>query len=86
MTASAHIVGKQKARNGYPVFPSIVTEIELCIVSRKPPYKDVCRRAIEILQRAHIFKANCYLKVHNAHIKLASPIFGVRLRNFTFDY
>ena len=63
-------------KSGYPVFPSTVTEIELCIVSRKPPYKDICRRAIEILQCAHIFKANYYLNVHNAHIKLPSPILG----------
>ena len=76
MTASVHIVGKQKAKSGYPVFPSTVTEIELCIVSQNPQYKDICRRTIEILQRAHIFKANCYLKVQNVHIKLASAILG----------
>ena len=42
----------------------------------KPQYKDVYIWAIEILQRAHIFKANCCLKVHNAHLKLALPISG----------
>ena len=47
-------------------------------VSRKPQYKDVYRRTIEILQRPHIFKINCCLKVHNAHLKLASPISGIR--------
>ena len=40
----------------------------------KPQYKDVFWRSKEILQRARIFKANCCLKVHNAH--LASPISG----------
>ena len=40
------------------------------------PYKDAYRRTIEIPQRAHIFKVNCCLKVHNVHLKLASPISG----------
>ena len=44
-------------------------------------YKDVksiktLKGTTEILQRAHIFKANCCLKVDNAHLKLASPISG----------
>ena len=39
-------------------------------------YKDVCRRTIEMLQRAHILKVNCCLKVHNARLKLASQISG----------
>ena len=43
---------------------------------RLPQYKDVYRRTIEILQRAHIFKVNCCFKVHNANLKLASPISG----------
>ena len=34
------------------------------------------RRTIEILHRARIFKANTSSKVHNAHLKLASPISG----------
>ena len=38
--------------------------------------QNVYSRTIEILHRAHIFKANCYLKVHNAHFKFASPISG----------
>ena len=46
------------------------------IVSRKPGHKDVCRRTIEMLQRTRIFKVNCFLKVHHAHLKLASPISG----------
>ena len=29
-----------------------------------------------MLQRARIFKVNCCLKVHNAHLNLASPILG----------
>ena len=33
--------------------------------------------AVEILQRAQIFKANYCLKVHNAHVKLVSPISGL---------
>ena len=46
-------------------------------VSRKAQYKEVCRRTIEILQHSHIFKAKfAVLKVHNAHLKLASPISG----------
>ena len=35
-------------------------------VARKPQYKDIYRRPIEIPQRARIFKPNCCLKVHNA--------------------
>ena len=30
----------------------------------------------KILQRTRIFKANCCLKVHNAHLNLAAPISG----------
>ena len=45
-------------------------------VSRKPQYKEVYRRTIEIPQRARIFKANRCSKIHNAHLKLASPISG----------
>ena len=33
-------------------------------------------RIMEIPQRTHIFKINCCLKVHNAHLKLASSISG----------
>ena len=44
------------------------------LVSRQPQYKDVYSRTIEILQCVYILKANCCLKVHNAHLKLASPI------------
>ena len=36
-------------------------------VSRKPQYKDVYRRTIEMPQRARAFQVNCCLKVHNAH-------------------
>ena len=39
-------------------------------------YKDVYRRTIEIPQRTHISKANCCVKVHNVHLKLALPISG----------
>ena len=39
-------------------------------------YKDVYMRTIEILQCAHIFKANCCLKVQDVHLKLALPILG----------
>ena len=38
--------------------------------------KDVCKRTIEILKSARIFKVNCCLKVHNAHLNLVSPIPG----------
>ena len=49
-------------------------------VSRKTEYKDVYRRIIEIPQRAGIFKVNCSLKVHNAHLKLALSISGKECR------
>ena len=39
------------------------------VVSRKPQYKDVYGRTIEMSQRAHIFKVNCCLKAHNAYPK-----------------
>ena len=45
-------------------------------VSRKPQYKDVYRRTMEVPQCAHTFQVNCCLKVHNAHPKLLSPISG----------
>ena len=45
-------------------------------VSRKAWYEDVYRRTIEMLQRTRIFKANCCLKVQNAHFKLTLPISG----------
>ena len=34
-------------------------------ISRKAQYKDVYRRTIEMPQRAHTFKVDCCLKVHN---------------------
>ena len=42
----------------------------------KSQYKDDYRRRIEIPQRTHSFQANCCLKVHNAPLKLPSPISG----------
>ena len=45
-------------------------------VSRKPQYKDVYKRTIEMPQRARIFMVNWCLNVHNAHLKLLSPISG----------
>ena len=39
-------------------------------------YKDIYRRTIEMPQRAHIFKVDCCLDVHNAHLKLLLPISG----------
>ena len=45
-------------------------------VSRKPQYKDIYWRTIEMPQRARAFQVNCCLKVHNAHLKLLSPISG----------
>ena len=33
-------------------------------------------RTREMPQRARIFKVNCHLKVHNAHLNLLSPISG----------
>ena len=46
-------------------------------------YKDVCRRTKETPQRALIFKANCCLKVHNAHLQQASPISWQEVPTFT---
>ena len=40
-------------------------------MSRKAQDKYVYRRTIEMLQRTHICKVNCGLKVYNAHLKLA---------------
>ena len=37
-------------------------------VSRKPQYKDIFRKTIELLQRARILKVNYCLKVHNVHL------------------
>ena len=45
-------------------------------ISRKPQYKDVYRRTIEMPQRARTFQVNCCLKVHDAHLKLLWPISG----------
>ena len=45
-------------------------------VFQKSQYKDVQSRTIESLQCACIFKVGCCLKVHNAPLKLASPISG----------
>ena len=42
----------------------------------KSQHKGVYRRTIEILQRGRIFKANCCLNVHNAHLKIVFPISG----------
>ena len=36
----------------------------------------VYRGTIEMPQRGHTFQVNCCLKVHNAHLKLLSPILG----------
>ena len=43
---------------------------------RRAQHKDVYRRTIEILQSANIFKANGCSKIHNAPLKLASPVSG----------
>ena len=55
------------------LIPKLVIAI---IISRKPQYKDVYRRTIEMPQRARTFQVNCCLKIHNAHQKLLllSPI------------
>ena len=36
-------------------------------------------RTIEIPQRVCIFKVNCNLKVHNAHLKVSITNFGIRV-------
>ena len=48
----------------------VETNIITIPISRKAQYKDVFRRTIETPQRARIFKANSYLKVQNAHLKV----------------
>ena len=60
--------GQEKTGSEQFNFKMIMTN-----VSRKRQYEDFCRRTIEILQRTHILKINWSLKVHNAHLKLASP-------------
>ena len=63
--------------------PSLETlETFISYVSRKSQYKDVHRRTIEIPQCTHIFEANCCLKVHNAHLKLALPISAISQSKF----
>ena len=54
----------------YRVFlgQTITCYIPKCTVQRR------LSGTIAILQSAQIFKASCWLKVHNAHFKLASPI------------
>ena len=47
------------------------------VISRKAQYKNVFRRTIEILRRAGFFKANCCLKVYNAHFKVSIANFGI---------
>ena len=39
---------------------------------------------IEMPQRARTLKVNCCLKVHNAHLKLLSPISGYVIENVNF--
>ena len=46
-------------------------------VTRNGQYKYVYRRIIKIPQRTRIFKVDHCLKVHYAHVKLASPISGL---------
>ena len=45
-------------------------------IAGKALHEDVNRRNIEIRQGIRIFKANNCLKVHNAPLKLPSPISG----------
>ena len=47
-----------------------------CVLLAERQYKAVKRSRIKIPQWTRIFKVNCCLKVHNAHLKLASPISG----------
>ena len=43
-------------------------------------YKDVYRRTIEMPQRPRTFQVNYCLKVHNAHLKLLSPLRDEKVR------
>ena len=49
-------------------------------ISRKARFKDVKENNRNSTMHTH-FKANCCLKVHNEHLKLASPISGEGLGN-----
>ena len=55
---------------------TVVQLFIFAFVFRKPQYKDVCRRTIEIPQHARLLKVNYCLKVHTAHQKLLLPISG----------
>ena len=61
---------------GKPTGVNSIMTVYLKHLSRKPQYKDVHRGTIEMPQGAHTFKVNCCLKVHNAHLKLLTPISG----------
>ena len=50
------------------------------LVSRKPQYKDIYRRIIEMPHHAHTFQVNRCLKVHRAHLKLPLPISWLQKR------
>ena len=59
-----------------PILAKAMRIFNLRCIPRKAHYKDIHRRTIEIVQRNRTLEDNCCLKVHNAHIKLASPISG----------
>ena len=82
----SHLLPENKRNISRPSVPHLILTIqspftvkskeERFILSRKPKYKYVYRRTIEILQRARLFKANCCSKVHKAYLKLSLPISG----------
>ena len=55
----------------YSIFDPLLNEKK---TSRNGVYKNGYRATIEISQHTSIFKPNCYLKVHNAHLTLARSL------------
>ena len=72
---SFQYLGFEKVEINLKLRPS-VWNVTTALISRKAQYKDVyrSRRTIEILQCTRSLWASCCVKVHNAHVKLASPI------------
>ena len=48
----------------------------VCILDVNRIPKGTLQRCTKFPQRARLLKANCCLKVHNAHLELTSPISG----------
>ena len=53
---------------------NLLNLLQFKFMCRNEQYKDVYRWTIEFSQHTHIFKVDCCLKVHNAHLKLVSSV------------